>query len=103
MKRLLILLFIAVGVIGYAFGRLAQPVATQSVLSGHIDDFSMVPEVNAQEHKDEVMPFGFNSPREPALAPDAPPIIYWNIDDIHKAHAEMTEQAAKMAQQAGSG
>jgi len=49
------------------------------------------------------MPFGFNSPNEPPLAPDAPPVTYWNIDDIRKAHTEMAEKAAKMVKEAGSG
>ena len=63
----------------------------------------MIPSANAQDNKTEVMPFGFNSPREPALAPDAPPISYWNIDDIRKAHTEMAEKAAKLVKEAGSG
>ena len=104
MKRLLPVLVITVGLIGYGVGRLSRPpVLPEPVVSGHIDDFSMVPDANAQENKTEEMPFGFNSRREPSLAPDAPPITYWNIDDIHKAHAELAEKAAKLAQQAGSG
>ena len=63
----------------------------------------MLPSANAQENKTEVMRFGFNAPREPALAPDAPPISYWNIDDIRKAHTEMAEKAAKLVKEAGSG
>jgi hypothetical protein len=103
MKRLLPLVILLAGVLGYGLGRMSQGTAPEPVLSGHINDFSMVPSANAQENKNEVMPFGFNSPREPALAPDAPPITYWNIDDIHKAHAELAERAAKMAREAGSG
>ncbi len=104
MKRLLPVLVITVGLIGYGVGRLSRPpVLPEPVVRGHIDDFSMVPDANAQENKTEEMPFGFNSRREPSLAPDAPPITYWNIDDIHKAHAELAEKAAKLAQQAGSG
>jgi hypothetical protein len=102
MKRLLPLLVIAVGFIGYAVGYASKPVA-QPIVSGHIDDFSMVPNANAQENKNEAMPFGFNSQHEPALAPDAPPILYWNIDEIHKAHVELTEKAAKLAAEAGTG
>jgi mannose-6-phosphate isomerase-like protein (cupin superfamily) len=63
----------------------------------------MIPSANAQENKPEVMPFNFNSPREPQLAPDAPPVTYWNIDDIRKAHTDMAERAAKMVKEAGSG
>src|SRR5713101_971135 len=74
----------------------------EAVLSGHFDELSMIPSAVAQE-KSEVMPFGYNSPRQPALAPDAPPITYWNIDDIRKAHSEMAEKAAKLAREAGSG
>ena len=103
MKRLLLLVILFAGLMGYGIGRMSRPGSPEPILSGHIDDFSIVPGANAQENKTEVMPFGFNSPREPALAPDAPPIVYWNIDDIHKAHAEMAEKAAKLAQQAGSG
>ncbi len=91
---------------GYVAGYSSKP-SPQQVLSGHFDDFSMVPSAaaqeNKQENKAESMPFGYNSPRQPALAPDAPPITYWNIDDIKKAHEEMVEKAAKLATQAGSG
>ena len=102
MKRLLPVLLLAAALFGYVVGYASKP-AAQPVLTGHIDDFSMIPSANAQENKTEVMPFGFNSPREPQLAPDAPPIAYWNIDDIHKAHGEMAEKAAKLAKEAGSG
>jgi len=62
----------------------------------------MIPSVSAQESKPEVKPFGFNSPNEPPLAPDAPPIMYWNIDDIRKAHTEMAEKPPAV-KEAGSG
>jgi hypothetical protein len=104
MKRLLPVLIITVGLIGYGFGRWSRPAALpEPVLNGHIDDFTIVGDAKAQENKTEEMPFGFNSRREPSLSPDAPPITYWNIDDIHKAHAELAEKAARLAQQAGSG
>src|SRR6202040_1224146 len=74
----------------------------EGVLNGHFDELSMLPSATAQD-KGEVMPFGYNSPREPALAPDAPPITYWNIDDIRKAHTELAEKAQKALTQAGSG
>ena len=51
----------------------------------------------------EVMPFGYNRPGSPQLAPDAPPATYWNIDDIKKGHIEMAERAQKALTQAGSG
>jgi hypothetical protein len=96
----------AAALAGYIAGYATKP-APQQVLSGHFDDFSMVPSAAAQENKPEnkaeVLPFGYNSPRQPALAPDAPPTTYWNIDDIKKAHGELAEKAAKLAAQAGSG
>jgi hypothetical protein len=101
MKRMLPVLVIGAALVGYAAGYASKP-SPQAVLSGHFDDFSMIPSVNAQD-KQEVMPFGFNSPREPALAPDAPPVTYWNIDDIRKAHTELAEKSMKAAAQAGSG
>ena len=102
MKRMLPVLLLAAALFGFVVGYASKP-ASQPVLNGHFDDFSMIPIANAQDNKAEVMPFGFNSPREPALAPDAPPIAYWNIDDIRKAHTEMSEKAAKLAKEAGSG
>jgi mannose-6-phosphate isomerase-like protein (cupin superfamily) len=87
---------------GYVAGN-ATRLDSQQVLSGHFDDLSVIPNAMAQENRPEAMPFGYNSPRQPALAPDAPPIAYWNIDDIKKAHAEMAEKAAKLIAQAGSG
>ena len=106
-RRLMIPAIVSVAaLIGYIAGYSTKP-TPQQVLSGHFDDFSIVPSATAQENKQEnkaePMPFGYNSPRQPALAPDAPPITYWNIDDIKKAHAEMAEKAAKMVAQAGSG
>src|SRR5260370_20729622 len=63
----------------------------------------MIPSANAQANKPEVMPFNFNSPREPQLAPDAPPVTYWNIDEIRNADAELAEKAAKMLKEVGIG
>jgi hypothetical protein len=105
MKRVIPVLLIGTALIGYIAGYASKPGANpvpQAVLTGHFDDLSMIPNASAQEKK-EVMPFGFNSPDEPALAPDAPPITYWNIDDIRKAHTELAEKAAKAAAEAGSG
>jgi mannose-6-phosphate isomerase-like protein (cupin superfamily) len=96
----------AAAFVGYVAGYATKP-TPQQVLSGHFDDFSMVPGAAAQENrpenKAEVLPFGYNSPRQPALAPDAPPTTYWNIDDIKKAHGELAEKAAKLVAQAGIG
>jgi mannose-6-phosphate isomerase-like protein (cupin superfamily) len=102
MKRMFPAMVIGAALIGFLAGYAAKP-SPPTILSGHFDDLSMISSVSAQENKPEVMPFGFNSPREPALAPDAPPITYWNIDDIRKASAEMAEKATKMAKEAGSG
>src|SRR5258708_30104701 len=102
MKKLFPAMVIGAALAGFIAGYAAKPSA-QPILSGHFDDFSMVPSVSAQESKPEVKPFGFNSPNEPPLAPDAPPIMHWNIDDIRKAHTEMAEKAAKLVKEAGSG
>src|SRR2546422_6840538 len=102
MKKLFPAMLIGAALIGFIAGYAAKPSA-QPILSGQFDDFSMVPSVSAQEGKPEVTPFGFNPPNEPPLAPDAPPIMHWNIDDIRKAHAEMAEKAAKLVKEAGSG
>src|SRR5262244_2279830 len=62
-----------------------------------------VPSAFAQEQKSEVMPFNYNSPREPALAPDAPLTTYWSVDDLRKAHADLAEVASKALKEAGTG
>lgn len=106
MKRMLPPLLVAAALVGYAAGyasKSSMNPGAQPIVNGHFDDFSVIPSANAQEPKPEVMPFGFNSPREPSLAPDAPPVTYWNIDDIRKAHAELAEKARKAATQPGSG
>src|SRR5260370_22247165 len=102
MKKLLPVLVIGAALVGYIAGYASKP-NPQPVLTGHFDDLSMIPSANAQENKPEVMPFRFNSPHEPPLAPDAPAVTYWNIDDIRKAHTEMAERAAKMVKEAASG
>jgi hypothetical protein len=102
MKKMLPILLVGAALLGYIAGYTSRP-AAQPILSGHFDGLSLIPTANAQENKKEVMPFGFNSPHDPPLAPDAPPITYWNIDDIRKAHTEMAEKAAKLVKEAGSG
>src|SRR6267378_7962629 len=102
MRKLFPAMVLGAAVAGFIAGYAARPSA-QPILTGHFDDLSLIPSASAQENKTEVMPFGFNSPNEPALAPDAPPITYWNIDDIRKAHTEMVEKAQKALTQAGSG
>lgn len=106
MKRLFPVFLLAAALLGYMAGYASKPdvhVAPQSVLTGHFDDLSMIPSANAQEVKQEPMAFGYNSPHQPALAPDAPPATYWNIDDIRKAHTELAESSMKAAALAGSG
>lgn len=92
----------AAACIGFLAGYASNPGPTE-VLRGHVDGFSLTPSAMAQEKKAETMPFGYNSPRQPVLAPDAPPVAFWSIDDIHKAHEQMAERAAKLVAQAGSG
>ena len=106
MKRMHPVFILAAALIGYTAGYASKPGAnreTPSVLTGHVDDLSLIPSANAQEAKQEPRPFGYNAPRRPALAPDAPPVTYWNIDDIRKAHAELAETSMKAAAQAGGG
>src|ERR1700756_354086 len=101
MKKIVPVLTIGAALAGFVAGQAMRP-RPEGVLSGHFDQLSMMPSAIAQE-KGETMPFGYNSRREPARAPDAPPITYWNIDDIRKAHTELAEKAAKALTQAGSG
>ena len=62
----------------------------------------LVPSAEAQEKK-EVMPFGYNSPRQPALAPDAPPTTFWSAEELRKAHSDLAEVASKALKESGSG
>lgn len=95
---------------GYFAGRATTP-KQPSVLSGHLEDFSIMPSVLAQaggapqgqQTQSEVLPFGYNRPGSPTLAPDAPPPTYWSIDDIRKAHEAMAQRAAQALTQAGQG
>ncbi len=102
MKRSFPLVVIAAALLGFVAGH-ATNSGSRPVLSGHFDDVSLIQQAGAQTNKPEIMPFGFNNPSEPQLAPDAPPISHWSIDDIKKAHTEMAEKAAKLASQPGSG
>src|SRR5260370_7554273 len=101
MKKIVPVLVIGAALAGFVGGQAMRP-RPEGVLSGHFDELSVVPSAIAQE-KGEVMPFGYNSPHDPALAPDAPPITYWNIDDIRKAHTELADKAARPLTQAGIG
>lgn len=102
MKKLpLVAAILIAALLGFLAGYAAKP-HPQGVLTGHLDDLSMLPSALAQE-KPGAMPFGYNDPRDPQLSPDAPPTTYWNIDDIKKAHTELAAVAAKALTQAGSG
>lgn len=105
-QRLSLIVLAALGV-GYVIGN-ATRMNVPSLAHGHFDDVSMIPTVLAQsseprQTQGEVLPFGFNRPGSPALAPDAPPPTHWSIDDIRKAHEAMAERAAKAVTQAGQG
>jgi len=65
--------------------------------------FAQSEQPTQQQAQPEVMPFGYNRPGSPALAPDAPPPMYWSADDIKKAHMDMAARAAAAMNQAGSG
>ena len=102
MKRMVPIAVVVAALLGYVVGRTTRP-TSQPVLSGHLDNFSVIQKAFAQNTKSEVKPFGYDNPDDPPIAPDAPPPTYWNIDDIHKAHTELAERASKAASQAGSG
>lgn len=102
MKRMLPVLVIGAALLGYIAGYASKP-DPQRLLTGRFPDLSVLPNASAQDKKAEVMPFRYNSPNEPPLAPDAPPVLYWSVDDLHKAHAELAEKAAKALKEPGSG
>jgi mannose-6-phosphate isomerase-like protein (cupin superfamily) len=102
MKKLIALVALAAASLGFIGGYALKP-APRSKAGSPSASFSLVPSALAQEKKNEVMPFNYNSPREPALAPDAPPTLYWSVDDLRKAHSNLAEVAAKAMKEAGSG
>jgi len=102
MKKTVALTALAAAAIGFIAGYALKP-ASHSSADAQSENFSLVPSALAQEKKPEVMPFNYNSPREPALAPDAPPTLYWSVDDLRKAHSDLAEVAAKATKEAGSG
>src|SRR2546429_5952198 len=102
MKKSAPVIALAAAVIGFTAGYALKP-APHSSAGAQSGDFSLVPAALAQEKKSEVMPFNYNSPREPALAPDAPPTMYWSVDDLRKAHSDLAEVAAKAMKEAGTG
>ena len=102
MKKSASLIALAAAAIGFIAGYVLKP-APHSNVNAQSENFFLVPAALAQEKKLEVMPFNYNSPREPALAPDAPPTMYWSVDDLRKAHSELAEVAAKAMKEAGTG
>jgi len=102
MKKSVPLIALAAAAIGFMAGYALKP-AQHFSASAPPENFSFVPSALAQEKKSEVMPFNYNSPREPALAPDAPPTMYWSVDDLRKAHSDLAEVAAKAMKEAGTG
>ena len=102
MKKSAPLIALAAAASGFIAGYALKP-APHSSAGAQSENFSLVPSALAQEKKSEVMPFNYNSPREPALAPDAPPTMYWSVDDLRKAHSELAEVAAKAMKEAGTG
>jgi hypothetical protein len=92
-------------VVGFIAGRSMAP-GGQPVISGRLDDLSFIQSAMAQTPQQQTqsqLPFGYDRPGLPPLAPDAPPPTYFNIDDIKKAHTEMAERAAKALAQSGAG
>lgn len=102
MKQIFPVIVLAAALLGYVVGKASKP-SFQPVLSGHIDDFSVIQKAFAQQGEQATQPFGYDSPHDPALAPDAPPITYWNINDIKAAHEQLAARAAKLAAEAGTG
>jgi mannose-6-phosphate isomerase-like protein (cupin superfamily) len=102
MKKTVALTALAAAAIGFIAGYALKP-SPHSSASPQSENFSLVPAALAQEKKPEVMPFNYNSPREPALAPDAPHTMYWSVDDLRKAHSDLAEVAAKAMKEAGTG
>jgi len=102
MKKSVPLIALAAAAIGFMAGYALKP-APHFGAGAPPENFSFVPSALAQEKKSEVMPFNYNSPREPALAPDAPPTMYWSVDDLRKAHSDLAEVAAKAMKEAGTG
>jgi hypothetical protein len=102
MKRIFPAIVIGAVLLGYIVGHATKP-NPQTILTGHVDDLSLLPSAYAQTSGAEVLPFGFGEPELPALAPDAPPPTHWDIDDIRKAHTAIAERAVKALTQAGGG
>jgi mannose-6-phosphate isomerase-like protein (cupin superfamily) len=93
MKRLFPVIALSV-LAGFFAGRITTPTETAHAQA------AAAPQ--QQPPAGDAMPFGFNRPGRPVQAPDAPPeTVYWNIDDIRKAHAALADRAAKAPTQTG--
>ena len=102
MKRTTLAIALAAALAGFLIGYAAKP-SQRSPQARSAEPLSLVTSAQAQDKQAEVMPFGFNSPHEPPLAPDAPPTTFWSADDLYKAHTTLAEKAAKAMKEAGSG
>jgi len=102
MKRTTIAIALGAAVAGFVIGYAAKP-SPRAGLARSPEQFSFVTAARAQDKQGEVMPFNYNSPHEPPLAPDAPPTTFWSADDLYKAHTELAAKAAKAMKEAGSG
>ena len=98
MNRRITAIVLSAALLGFIAGY-----ALKSSPAGPRNNISLIPSAQAQETKSEVMPFGYNSAREPALAPDAPPTTFWSADELFKAHTDLAAKAAKAVKEAGSG
>ncbi len=102
MKRTTLAIALGAALAGFVIGYAAKP--SQRVAQvGPAEPLSLVTSAQAQDKQAEVMPFGFNSPHEPPLAPDAPPTTFWSADDLYKAHTDLAAKAAKAIKEAGTG
>lgn len=105
-KRSLPFIVLSAMALGYFAGRATSPTQA-AVLSGHFETTVFAQAGDArpaqQQTQGEVLPFGYNRPGSPVLAPDAPPPTYWSIDDIRKAHEALAQRAAQALTQAGQG
>ncbi len=102
MKRTTLAIALCAALVGFVVGYAAKP-SQHPAQTRQADSLSLVASAQAQDKQAEVMPFGFNSPHEPPLAPDAPPTTFWSADDLFKAHTDLAAKAAKAMKEAGTG
>ena len=102
MKRTTMGIAIGAALAGFVVGYAVKP-SPRTGRAGSPEQLSLVTPAMAQDRQLEVMPFNYNSPHEPPLAPDAPPTTFWSADDLYKAHTGLAAKAAKAMKEAGSG